>query len=107
MTHIDVISGVVVDQAIRIHRQLGPGLLESVCETVLAGALAREGLAVDRQMPIDIEFDGLHFAAAFRADLLVEKRLLIEIKSVERLSNLHAKQLLTYLWLTKQTVGLL
>jgi iron complex transport system substrate-binding protein len=104
---IDVISGDVVDLALRIHRDLGPGLLESVYETVLAGKLAALGYAVDRQQPVDIEFEGMCFAAAFRVDLLVADRLIVEIKSVETLSKVHAKQLLTYLRLTGQPVGLL
>ena len=107
MRAIDEISGIVVDQCIRIHRELGPGLLESVYELVLAAALERQGIKVDRQKPIDIRFDGLTLPGAFRLDLLVDRRLVIEIKSVERLSNLHAKQLLTYLRLTDQPVGLL
>ena len=96
-----------MDQCIRIHRELGPGLLESVYELVLAAALERQGIRVDRQKPIDIRFDGLTLPGAFRLDLLVDRRLVIEIKSVERLSNLHAKQLLTYLRLIDQPVGLL
>jgi GxxExxY protein len=104
---IDSITGNVLDLSIRLHRELGPGLLESVYETVLAGKLAQLGYRVDRQKPIDIEFEGLHFKAAFRIDLLVEDRLIIEIKSVERLNAAHSKQLLTYLRLTGQPVGLL
>jgi iron complex transport system substrate-binding protein len=107
MRDIDRISGDVLDMAIRLHRELGPGLLESVYETVLAGQLLRRGYKVSRQHPVDIEFDGLHFPAAFRIDLLVDERLLLEIKSVDRLHASHAKQLLTYLRLTKQPVGLL
>jgi iron complex transport system substrate-binding protein len=104
---IDEVSGDVVDCAIRIHRELGPGLLESVYEMVLAAALERRGYNVDRQKPIDIEFDGMRFAAAFRVDLLVDDRLVVEIKSVEKLAAIHAKQTLTYLRLLKQPVGLL
>jgi iron complex transport system substrate-binding protein len=104
---IDRISGDVLDAAIGLHRELGPGLLESVYETVLAGQLARMGYHVARQYPVDIEFDGLRFEAAFRIDILVDERLLIEIKSVDQLHASHAKQLLTYLRLTKQPVGLL
>ncbi len=107
MTDIDEISGQVLDLAIRLHRELGPGLLESVYETVLAAKLSSLGLAVERQKSVDIEFEGLRFEAAFRIDLLVDSRLLVEIKSVERLNAAHAKQLLTYLRLTKQPVGLL
>jgi len=104
---IDELSGLVVDECIRIHRELGPGLLESVYETVLAGALGRRGLKVDRQVPVDIVYDGLQFPAAFRIDLLIDGQLILEIKSVEALKNLHAKQLLTYLRLTARPVGLL
>ena len=106
MRGIDEVSGIVVDQSVRIHRELGPGLLETVYQQVLAGALEREGLKVDRQKPIDIEYDGMRFANAFKLDLLVKNRLIDEIKSVERLVNLQAKQLLTYLRLTNQPVGL-
>jgi GxxExxY protein len=104
---IDLITGDVLDAAIHLHRELGPGLLESVYETVLAGQLARMGYSVARQHPVDIEFDGLPFEAAFRIDLWVDERLLIQIKSVDQLHASHAKQLLTYLRLTKQPVGLL
>jgi iron complex transport system substrate-binding protein len=104
---IDQISGDVLDLSIKLHRELGPGLLESVYETVLAAKLFGLGYTVERQKPIDIEFDGLRFEAAFRIDLLIDERLLVEIKSVEQLNRGHAKQLLTYLRLTKQPVGLL
>jgi GxxExxY protein len=104
---IDEVSSDVVGEAIRIHRELGPGLLESVYETVLAGSLQRKGYAVGRQVPIDISFEGLQFPGAFRIDLLVDERLIVEVKSVETLSRAHAKQLLTYLRLTRQPVGLL
>lgn len=97
----------VVDVSLRLHRELGPGLLESVYESVLAAKLASMGYRVARQVPIDIAFEGLRFEAAFRIDILVEERLLIEVKSVEQLGNAHVKQLLTYLRLTKQPLGLL
>lgn len=104
---IDVVSGDVLDVALRLHRDLGPGLLESVYETVLAGKLLALGYRVNRQLPIDIQFEGMRFDAAFRVDLLIDDRLLVEIKSVEQLNASHAKQLLTYLRLTGQSVGLL
>jgi GxxExxY protein len=107
MMDIDQISGDVVDLALRVHKALGPGLLESVYETVLAGKLVDAGYRVERQKPIDILFEGSVFVAAFRVDLMVENRLLIEIKSVEALNAVHGKQLLTYLRLTNQPVGLL
>jgi GxxExxY protein len=107
MNSLDTISGAVLDLSIKMHRELGPGLLESVYETVLAAKLAKLGYKVDRQKPVDIEFEDMRFEAAFRIDVLVNDRLLIEIKSVERLNAAHAKQLLTYLRLTKQPLGLL
>ena len=78
--NIDQISGDVADLALRVHKALGPGLLESVYETVLAGKLIDAGYKVDRQMPIDIIFEGSTFSAALRIDLLVDDRLLIEVK---------------------------
>jgi len=107
MNRIDEISPAVVGECIRIHRELGPGLFESVYETVLAGSLERSGFRVARQVPVDIEFEGHQFEAAFRVDILVEDCLVLEIKAVEQLSKAHAKQLLTYLRLMKQPVGLL
>ena len=106
-TSADQISGDVLDMSIPLRRELGPGLLESVYETVLAGKLAGSGYRVERQKPVDIVFEGQRFDAAFRIDLLVEHCVLVEIKSVERLNAAHAKQLLTYLRLTKQPLGLL
>ncbi len=107
MEDLEEISGDVLDVALRLHRQLGPGLLDSVYEAILAAKLAGMGYFVSRQRPIDTEFEGLHFEAAFRIDLFVDERLLVEIKSVEQLHAAHAKQLLTYLRLTNQPVGLL
>lgn len=103
----DQLSSIVIDEAIGIHRELGPGLFETVYETILAGRLEKRGLRAERQVPVPIEFDGHAFGAAFKIDILVENALILEIKSVEQLSKLHAKQVLTYLRLTKQPVGLL
>ena len=104
---IDDLTNVTIEEAIRIHRELGPGLFESVYETILAGRLESRGLRVARQVPVPLSFDGRWFEVAFRVDILVEDRLVIEIKSIERLGKSHAKQLLTYLRLLKQPVGLL
>jgi len=104
---IDELTSIVIEDAIGIHRGLGPGLFESVYETVLAGRIEKRGLRVERQVPVPIEFDGHAFGAAFKIDILVERCLILEVKSVEALSKAHAKQLLTYLRLTKQPVGLL
>jgi GxxExxY protein len=107
MRDIDEISGEVLNVALRLHRDLGPGLLESVYEALLAARLEEEGLLVERQKAIGAEFESIRFEAAFRADLVVEACLLVEVKSVERLMPVHSKQLLTYLRLMKQPVGLL
>jgi iron complex transport system substrate-binding protein len=107
LRNIEQIATDVLDISVRLHRDLGPGLLESVYEAILAAKLASLGYLVARQRAIDIEFEEMRFDAAFRIDLLVDDRLLIEIKSVERLSSAHAKQLLTYLRLTRQPLGLL
>ncbi|MFA4945565.1 MAG: GxxExxY protein [Lentisphaeria bacterium] len=104
---INEISGTIVESAYQIHRELGPGLLESVYEIVLADLLRKRGLAVERQMPIPIRFDGKLFDEGFRADLIVEKQVIVEIKSVEQLARVHKKQLLTYLKLAGLPVGLL
>ncbi|MGF1550512.1 MAG: GxxExxY protein [Sphingomonadaceae bacterium] len=107
MSDLESISSDVVDCALQLHRDLGPGLLESVYETILAAMLERRGYRVIRQKPVDIEYEEMRFAGAFRIDLLINERLLVEVKSVERLTGAHAKQLLTYLRLTRQPLGLL
>jgi len=107
MVDIDGITGEIVDAAYRLHVGLGPGLLESVYETVLARALERRGLRVERQKQVDFEFDGMHFSDGFRIDLLVEGCVVVELKSVEDLAPVHAKQLETYLRLMNLPVGLL
>ena len=104
---LDDVTEAIVSSAIRIHRDLGPGMLESVYEELLARALVRRGLRVDRQRRIGFEYDGIVFADGFRVDLLVDDRVVVEIKSVERLAPVHAKQLLTYLRLAGVQVGLL
>lgn len=107
MVDIEAIAADAIDASLRIHRELGPGLLESVYEMVLAADLLRRGHRVERQVPVSFSFEDMTFDAAFRVDLLVERSLLLEIKSVERLNAAHAKQLLTYLRLTEQPLGLL
>lgn len=104
---LETVTADVIDQAFQLHRDLGPGLLETVYEVVLAAKLTQMGYAVERQVPVDIEYADLRFNAAFRIDLLIDQKLIVEIKSVERLTGAHAKQLLTYLRLTKRPLGLL
>jgi len=94
------IGKVVVDAAIQVHRDLGPGLVETVYETLLVHELRRRGLRAERQVPIAIAYQGCTFDEGFRADVLVENKLIVELKCVERVNNAHKKQLLTYLRLT-------
>ena len=101
------IGTIVVDEAIHLHRKLGPGLLEVVYEVVLARRLEKRGLSVRRQVPVPIDFDGEHFDEAFRADLIVDGKIILELKSVEKLHPAHKKQLLTYLRLTGMKLGYL
>jgi iron complex transport system substrate-binding protein len=107
MHELDEITGAIVDSAIRIHKELGSGLLESVYEAVLARVLERRGFHVERQKPIRFEYDGIVFEDGFRVDLLVDERVIIELKSVEKVGPVHCKQLLTYLRLMNLPVGLL
>jgi GxxExxY protein len=107
MADVEAIAAQAIDCGFHIHCDLGPGLLETVYEQVLAASLARAGLKVERQKPVSFTFDGMHFADGFRIDLLVEDQLIVEIKSVEALSKAHGKQMLTYLRLMQQPIGLL
>ena len=107
MKNVEEISSEVVDAAFHLHKDLGPGLLESVYEVVLAKMLEQRGLTVERQKPIPINYAGLKFDEGFRADLIVEGNLLIELKSVENLAPVHGKQVLTYLRLLDLPLGLL
>jgi len=99
------IGAVVVDTAVYIHKNLGSGLLESVYEVILAKLLAKKGLHVQRQVSISIEFEGEHFDEGFRVDIFVEGKVIIELKSVEKITAAHKKQLLTYLKLTNTKLG--
>ncbi len=104
---IETLAREAVDCGYKLHLEVGPGLLESVYEQLLARLLEKRGLRVVRQKTISFEYDGIVLDDAFRADLLVEDRLLIEVKSVERTAAVHIKQTLTYLRLMKLPLGLL
>ena len=97
----------IVDAAYKIHTTLGPGLLESVYETVLSTELRKRGLDVERQQAIPVVYEGERVDLGFRADLVVEKKVIVEIKSVEAVNPVHHKQLLTYLRLADKRLGLL
>ena len=101
------IGEIVVDAAVSVHRDLGPGLLETVYEVVFAHVLKRRGLAVERQVPVPIEYRGIKFDEGFRADIIIEGKVILELKSVQMVSNAHKKQLLTYLRLTGLKLGYL
>lgn len=104
--HEDEIAKIVLDHSFHVHRQLGPGLLESVYETVLSYELKNAGLEVRTQVGIPFYWKELLFDNGFRADIIVENKVILEIKSVEKISPVHPKQLLTYLKLTGLRLGL-
>ena len=104
---LKALTGTIVDAAFKLHVGLGPGLFESVYQSILARDLARRGLRVDTERLISFEYDGMQFDSGLRIDLLIENSVVIELKSVEQLSPVHSKQLLTYLRLLRLPVGLL
>jgi GxxExxY protein len=104
---VDRLAALVVDACIKIHKSVGPGLLESVYERILAYELEQRGCQVARQVSIPVAYDEMTFDEGFRADLLVNDLLIIELKSIEKLLPVHKKQVLTYLRLTKLPLGLL
>jgi GxxExxY protein len=101
------IAKLVVDAAYHVHTKLGPGLLESVYEVVLAHEMEKRGLVFERQGSIPVQYDGLFFDEGFRADMVVEDSVILELKSVESVASVHKKQLLTYLRLADKKLGLL
>ena len=107
MSELNDITGHVVNAAVRIHSRLGPGLMESVYETILARDLSNQGFGVERQKWISFDFEGLWFDDACRADIIVDRAVIVEVKSVAIILPRHEKQLLTYLRLLDYRVGLL
>jgi GxxExxY protein len=105
--HENDITGIVIDTAIAVHKSLGPGLLESVYEVVLTYELRKRGLKCDRQIAVPIVYNEIRFEEGFCIDILVEDRVIVELKSVEETHPVHKKQLLTYLKLMNKRVGLL
>lgn len=105
--HENLISKEIVDAAYKIHTKLGPGLLESVYEVILTHELKKRGLHVQRQLPVPIIWDDIRFEEGYRLDLMVEDKVLVEIKSIEKVDPVHKKQLLTYLRLMDKRLGLL
>ena len=101
------ISKIIVDRSLKVHRTLGPGLLESSYESCLVLELVRSGLAVERQKPIPLIYDNLILNVGYRIDLLINEKVIIEIKTVEKITDIHMAQLLTYLKLSKCKLGFL
>ncbi len=101
------IAKIIVDAAYGVHKRLGPGLLESVHEIILAYELSERGLKVKRQVPVTIVYNDMKFDEGFRADIIVEDKVIVELKSVEKVVPVHKKQLLTYLRLADKRLGLL
>ncbi|MFQ5655467.1 MAG: GxxExxY protein [Planctomycetota bacterium] len=101
------ISRIVVDAAVAVHQELGPGLLETVYEVVLANELKKRGLGVERQVSVPIQWGGITFDEGFRADLIVAEKVIVELKSVATMTQAHKKQVLTYLRLTGLKLGFL
>lgn len=104
---LEVMAEQVVDAIFHVHRNLGPGLLESVYEVCLAYEIQKRGLAVERQVPVPLKYDGQHMELGFRLDLLVEKQIIVEAKCVDALLPVHKAQLITYLKLTGLRLGFL
>ena len=105
--HENDLAKIIVHCAFKVHSHLGPGLLESVYESALAHELQAQGLEVRRQVPIPISYDNLIFDEGFRADIIVDDLVIVEIKSIEEFARVHFKQLLTYLRLSNKRLGLL
>jgi GxxExxY protein len=101
------IGSIIVDTAIAVHRELGPGLLESVYSLILEYELKQRGLDVKREVPIPIVYKGIEFDEGFRADLIVEGKVIVKLKSVEHVNAAHKKQVQTYLRLTGCKLGYL
>ncbi len=101
------ISGDIVDAAIKLHQRLGPGLLESAYEMILAAELTRRGHKVETQVPVSFEYDGMKFDDAFRADMIVDGQIVVELKATEQKNPVFPKQLKTYLVLMNKHLGLL
>jgi len=101
------IAAIVVDSCIHIHKKLGPGLLESVYESILSHELINKGLHIERQVPVPIVWEGTTFDESFRADIIVNRMLLIELKAVEKMNPVFKRQVLTYLRVSGFKLGLL
>ncbi len=105
--HPNEVAKIIVDVAYQIHTRLGPGLLESVYEAIMKYELRKRGLRAENQVPIPVEWDGKRMDVGFRADLVVENCVIVELKSIEAVAPVHKKILLTYLRIADRRLGLL
>jgi GxxExxY protein len=104
---LEALASAAIDCGFRLHADIGPGLLENAYEALMAEALRQRGLEVARQVAVALQYNGVVVDSAFRVDLLVERKLVLELKSIERLAPVHGKQVLTYLLLMRLPLGLL
>lgn len=107
MTQENEISGDIVDAAVKLHQRLGPGLLESAYEMILAAELVRRGHRVETQVPVSFDYEGMKFENAFRVDMIVDEQIVVELKATEQKNPVFARQLKTYLVLMNKHIGLL
>lgn len=107
MTQENEISGDIVDAAVKLHQRLGPGLLESAYEMILAAELVRRGHRVETQAPVSFDYEGMKFENAFRVDMIVDEQIVVELKATEQKNPVFARQLKTYLVLMNKHIGLL
>lgn len=107
MTQENEISGDIVDVAVKLHQRLGPGLLESAYEMILAAELVRRGHRVETQVPVSFDYEGMKFENAFRVDMIVDEQIVVELKATEQKNPVFARQLKTYLVLMNKHIGLL
>lgn len=105
--HENEISGIILDACIKVHKAMGPGLLESVYEEILAYELAKRGLKIERQKPVPVFYEGIKMKVGFRLDLIVNDKVIIELKSVEMLTRKHFKIVRNYLGLTDKKLAIL
>ena len=101
------IARIIVDAAYKIHTEIGPGLLESAYQALLSLELKKRNLSIKTEVPMPLTYDGIHLDIGYRADIIVEDKVIVELKSVEKISEVHKKQLLTYLKVSNKRLGLL
>jgi GxxExxY protein len=105
--HLDPLTDRIIGAAIKVHSSLGPGLLESAYQVCLEYELARRKMAFERQVPVPVVYDDVHLECGYRLDLVIEERVIVEVKATDSIAPIHVAQMITYLKLTKLPVGLI